>query len=79
MNYNPHFMKRMVGCDLLWLAVASCVLTLASPSTIQEGECLLTRDPRCSATFRECEQREGAEKVTWVGSRNKELGAKAQS
>ncbi|XP_035297204.1 pancreatic secretory granule membrane major glycoprotein GP2 isoform X2 [Cricetulus griseus] len=30
-------MKRMVGCDLLWLAVASCVLTLASPSTIQEG------------------------------------------
>ncbi|XP_006508184.1 pancreatic secretory granule membrane major glycoprotein GP2 isoform X1 [Mus musculus] len=32
-----HFMKRMVGCDLLWLAAASCVLTLVSPSTIHQG------------------------------------------
>ncbi|XP_076407237.1 pancreatic secretory granule membrane major glycoprotein GP2 isoform X2 [Peromyscus maniculatus bairdii] len=30
-------MGRMVGCNLLWLAVASCILTLAFPSTIQQG------------------------------------------
>ncbi|XP_076797852.1 pancreatic secretory granule membrane major glycoprotein GP2 isoform X2 [Arvicanthis niloticus] len=30
-------MKRMVGCDLLWLAAASCVLTLVSPSTTHQG------------------------------------------
>ncbi|XP_059107372.1 pancreatic secretory granule membrane major glycoprotein GP2 [Peromyscus eremicus] len=30
-------MERMVGCDLLWLAVASFILTLAFPSTIQQG------------------------------------------
>ncbi|XP_036031817.1 pancreatic secretory granule membrane major glycoprotein GP2 [Onychomys torridus] len=30
-------MERMVGCDLLWVAVASCILTLAFPSTIQQG------------------------------------------
>ncbi|CAO2583003.1 Pancreatic secretory granule membrane major glycoprotein GP2 [Lemmus lemmus] len=30
-------MEKMVGCDLLWLAVASCILTLASPSTTSYG------------------------------------------
>ncbi|XP_031240454.1 pancreatic secretory granule membrane major glycoprotein GP2 isoform X2 [Mastomys coucha] len=34
---KPHFMRRMVGCDLLWLAAASCVLTLVSPSTVHQG------------------------------------------
>ncbi|XP_055483606.1 pancreatic secretory granule membrane major glycoprotein GP2 [Psammomys obesus] len=34
---KPHFTQRMVGRDLLWLAVASCILTLVSPSTIQQG------------------------------------------
>ncbi|XP_051001079.1 pancreatic secretory granule membrane major glycoprotein GP2 [Acomys russatus] len=36
MTCKPHSMKRMVGCDLLWLAVAFCILTLVSPSTTQQ-------------------------------------------
>ncbi|EDM17673.1 rCG39392, isoform CRA_a [Rattus norvegicus] len=30
-------MKRMVACDLLWLAAASCLLTLVFPSTTHQG------------------------------------------
>ena len=44
----------MVGCDLLWLAVASCILMLASSSTTtQQGEYLLARGHRYSAIPRE--------------------------
>lgn len=69
-------MKRMVACDLLWLAAASCLLTLVSPSTTHQGECLLTRDPIkvsvCSPGIPEApgdlgkEQRKGGEKAAWL-------------
>lgn len=66
----------MVGCDLLWLAVASCILMLASSSTTtQQGEYLLARVTD-TQKYLGSEQREGAEKATQFGSRNRELGTK---
>lgn len=70
-------MKRMVACDLLWLAAASCLLTLVFPSTTHQGECLLIRDPRCSRRPGEGAE-EGRRKGCLVGSKTRELETKTR-